>query len=177
MRRFTIERIAIFIEESNILGCMHILKTKISLHNLKTYLITGKELYNCFIYVPVSDENFHTEKNGYYRNLSLTSGFTLINKKPRTYTDEETGRTDNKCNFDVDITLDAVTTADNYDTAIFVTGDGDFCKLAKYLRMIGKKIKCVSVMECCNMDLINIVDEFINLKDIITTVKSDRPYH
>jgi len=156
---------------------MHILKTKISLHKLKEYLTRDKELYNCFIYVPVSDENFHTEKAGYYRNLSLVKGFTLINKKPRIYKNEITGKTKTKCNFDVDITLDAITTSNNYDTAIFVTGDGDFRRLVNYLRGIGKKIKCVSVIESCNMDFINIVDEFINFSEIIEEVKSNRPYY
>lgn len=167
----------IFIEESNILGCMHILEKKISLHKLKEFLTKDKILYNCFIYVPVSDENFHTDKNGYYRNLSMVSGFTLINKKPRIYVDKETGKTQKKCNFDVEITMDAITTSNNYDTAIFVTGDGDFCRLAKYLRFTGKKIKCISTMGSCNMDFINIVDEFIDLKDIIDDVKSNRPYY
>ena len=39
-----------------------------------------------------------------------------------------------KCNFDVELAIDAIDTLKKYDVFILCSGDGDFVKLAKYLK-------------------------------------------
>ena len=45
-----------------------------------------------------------------------------------------------KCNFDVEITIDAIRLIDYYDTFALFSGDSDFSMLLKFLRRKGKKI-------------------------------------
>ncbi len=45
-----------------------------------------------------------------------------------------------KCNFDVEITIDAIRLVDHYDTLALFSGDSDFSMLLKFLRRKGKKI-------------------------------------
>ncbi len=45
-----------------------------------------------------------------------------------------------KCNFDVEITIDAIRLIENYDTFALFSGDSDFSMLLKFLRRKGKKI-------------------------------------
>ncbi len=45
-----------------------------------------------------------------------------------------------KCNFDVEITVDATKTIDTYDTFCLLSSDADFAYLNAYLRSKGKKV-------------------------------------
>lgn len=49
-----------------------------------------------------------------------------------------------KCNFDVEITLDAVRLMDDYDTLCLFSGDSDFARLAHYAKKKGKEIIVVA---------------------------------
>jgi len=45
-----------------------------------------------------------------------------------------------KCNFDVEMTVDAIRLMAQYDTLVLFSGDADFVSLNRYLRKNGKKI-------------------------------------
>jgi len=45
-----------------------------------------------------------------------------------------------KCNFDVEIAVDAIRLMDYYDTFALFSGDSDFAALTKFLKKNGKKI-------------------------------------
>jgi uncharacterized LabA/DUF88 family protein len=45
-----------------------------------------------------------------------------------------------KCNFDVEMTVDAIMLMQDYDTLILFSGDADFVSLNRYLRKNGKKV-------------------------------------
>jgi uncharacterized LabA/DUF88 family protein len=48
-----------------------------------------------------------------------------------------------KCNFDVEISVDAVRLADNYDTICLLSSDADFAALMRYLKKLGKKVMLI----------------------------------
>ncbi len=50
---------------------------------------------------------------------------------------------DNKCNFDVEIAIDAVDQCANFDACVLASGDGDFIRLVRYLRGKGKHIHII----------------------------------
>ncbi|MBI2406213.1 MAG: NYN domain-containing protein [Candidatus Harrisonbacteria bacterium] len=45
-----------------------------------------------------------------------------------------------KCNFDVEIAIDAIRLMNDYDTLCLFSGDSDFARLAEYIKKRGKKI-------------------------------------
>ena len=45
-----------------------------------------------------------------------------------------------KCNFDVEITVDAIRRMDEYDTLVLMSGDADFVALSRFLKAKEKKI-------------------------------------
>ncbi|OGH72326.1 MAG: hypothetical protein A3I93_04575 [Candidatus Magasanikbacteria bacterium RIFCSPLOWO2_02_FULL_43_22] len=45
-----------------------------------------------------------------------------------------------KCNFDVELTVDAIRLSDLYDTFVLFSSDSDFARLLSYLKRSGKKI-------------------------------------
>lgn len=70
-------------------------------------------------------------------------GFTLVFKSISIYMDEK-GHTITKGNVDTDIVLYSVgRLADDFDKAIFVSGDGDFLSLYDYMDELGKLEKII----------------------------------
>jgi Uncharacterized conserved protein len=76
-----------------------------------------------------------------------------------------------KGNLDVDLAMDCLLTKDNYDVAILVTGDSDFEKLINVLRTFGKQIIVVSTKDSSSIELVNVCDLFVELKDLAPFIK------
>jgi len=70
-----------------------------------------------------------------------------------------------KCNFDVEITVDAIRLIGNYDTLALFSGDSDFLSLARFLRKNGKKVILVKGGHITS-DLRKEVDKVINAQSI-----------
>ncbi|MGE3278562.1 MAG: NYN domain-containing protein [Candidatus Altimarinota bacterium] len=82
-----------------------------------------------------------------------------------------------KCNFDVELCLDAMRLIDEYDTICLFSSDSDFHLLLKYLRKMGKKVILIkgghisSHLKSCADILINAQ----RIKSDIVSVKQKKP--
>lgn len=173
-----IKRVAIFIDEVNFESSAIELGMYVDLVKLKDYLVGKNELYNCFYYATGSHEDYHTSsKSGFYHRLTI-NGFTIKMKPVKKIPDPKDHNKiiGEKCNIDVELTLDVVTTVNNYDIAVLITGDSDFCKIVEFLRYSGKEVYAVSTGEPSSIDLKNIVDKYIDLKEIKNKIKYKKPY-
>ena len=82
-----------------------------------------------------------------------------------------------KCNFDVEITVDAIRLKDQYDTLALFSGDADFVSLARYLKKNGKKVVLFKGGHITS-DLRNAADKVINAQNIkrhIVQLKKRKP--
>lgn len=70
-----------------------------------------------------------------------------------------------KADWDVGISLDAVTLANHVDTVVLCTGDGDFSLLCSYLRHEGVRVEAMCFRESTSEDLIQAADEFIDMSE------------
>ncbi|MFH1582724.1 MAG: NYN domain-containing protein [Candidatus Falkowbacteria bacterium] len=66
-----------------------------------------------------------------------------------------------KCNFDVEITKDAITKMEKYNTIMLFSGDSDFGDLLSYLKEKGKKIIVVCTRNRMSVELEKVADKFI----------------
>lgn len=80
-------------------------------------------------------------------------GYKVIEKPISSVYDQYTGRMVNKCNFDVELTINAIQEKDNFDIFILCSGDGDFVKLLKYMKGQYKKTIIVSSSDRLNENL------------------------
>lgn len=80
--------------------------------------------------------------------------------------DSTSGKFVRKCNFDVEITIDAIRYRDDYDNFVLISGDGDFIPLVKYLKGYHKKTVVISDSSHLNNNLIKTANQTIYLKDI-----------
>lgn len=82
-----------------------------------------------------------------------------------------------KCNFDVEITVDAIRLKENYDTLALFSGDADFVSLARFLRKNDKKVILFKAGHITS-DLRNATDKVINAQNIkrhIVKLKKRKP--
>jgi len=78
-----------------------------------------------------------------------------------------------KCNFDVEICVDAIRLIDNYDTFCLFSSDADFVSLVNFIKGKGKKVILVK-SGFVQRNLINLADIVISAQDIkkyITIIK------
>jgi uncharacterized LabA/DUF88 family protein len=88
----------------------------------------------------------------------------IVRKKPLKQIVTENGICE-KGNMDVEIAIDALHYKDNYDTAIFFTGDSDFLKLATYLMNNKKEVYIFSSENNVSMELRTGTDGYLDLLD------------
>ena len=83
-----------------------------------------------------------------------------------------------KCNFDVEISVDAIRLLDQYDTLALFSGDSDFVSLIRFLKKKGKKVLLFKG-GFITSDLKKAVDKVINAqnikKHIAGVVKRQKP--
>jgi uncharacterized LabA/DUF88 family protein len=85
---------------------------------------------------------FLPTNNSLYTALQL-AGFTLVFKTVALYTDDD-GKEVPKGNVDTDIVLHAAAIEfDNYDKAVFVSGDGDFLSLYEFMQSKNKLLRII----------------------------------
>lgn len=158
------KRACIFIDGANFYFVQrNILQQRIDLLKFVNYFRVEFDIYNTFFYLAYREGDEGQEN---FIKLLAYSGITVI-KKPIKHLKDGSY----KGNLDVDITIDALLTKDNYQTAILCTGDGDFERLVWTLRNFGKEIVCVSTRESCAVELVNACDRYIDLKDLLPLVK------
>jgi uncharacterized LabA/DUF88 family protein len=131
------ERIAVFIDNSNLFQGFKKYNIKANYEKLKNLITRGRDLAGIYLYegiiYPISPS-----KKKWYKDLNLNSGYIVkasFNK-----------RTSNKAmekKIDVKLAIDMVSLAyeNMYDTAVLVSGDGDFVPVVKKLKKLHKKVE------------------------------------
>ncbi len=163
------ERVAIFIDGSNL---YHGLKenrgnANIDFEKFCSHLVENRRLTRIYYYnaPKIAQEN----PTGYIQQQSF---FNRIKKVP--FFELKLGRLVIRNNvtiekgIDVLITVDMIRYARNnaYDTAILVSGDGDFAPVLEFLKDFGKHIENAYFSRGRSNNLANHSDKFINLDNL-----------
>ena len=124
------ERIIIFIDNSNIFQGFRKYSVKVDYEKLKHALIKSRKLQNIFLYEGVVYP-MSPEKKKWYKDLSNKSGYTIkasFNKIVSHNVMEK--------KIDIQIAIDIISLAyeNAYDTAVLVSGDGDFVPVVKKIK-------------------------------------------
>lgn len=131
------ERITVFIDNSNIFMGFRKYGIKADYEKLKDIITKGRKLHGIFLYegivYPMS-----SEKKKWYKDLSEKSGYivkTSFDKIAFNYASEK--------KIDIKIAIDVISLAyeDAYDTAVLVSGDGDFVPVIKKIKELDKHIE------------------------------------
>ena len=70
-----------------------------------------------------------------------------------------------KADWDVGMSLDAVTLAPHVDTVVLCTGDGDFSRLCSHLRHQGVRVEVMALGPSTAEELIEATDAFVDITE------------
>lgn len=131
------EQIVIFIDNSNIFQGFRKYNIKVDYEKLKNVITKNCKLHEIILYEGVVYP-MSPEKKKWYKDLSNNSGYiikTSFNKIAREQRIEK--------KVDIKIAIDMISLAyeNEYDTAVLVSGDGDFIPVVKKIIELGKEIE------------------------------------
>lgn len=131
------ERVIIFIDNSNIFQGFRKYNIKADYEKLKNIITKGRRLQDIFLYEGVVYP-MSPEKKKWYEDLSEHSGYVIKASFDKIAANDAIEK-----KIDIQIAIDIISLAyeNAYDTAVLVSGDGDFVPVVKKVRELGKNVE------------------------------------
>jgi uncharacterized LabA/DUF88 family protein len=161
----SLERVAIFLDFHNLFPAMRDCGGQLNLIRLRDYLSEGRHLLDTFLYIGTRPSRMEAD-------LALHHQLRLQNFFVRTKIARIKADGSLKCDFDVDMAVDALEFARNVrpDIVVLGTGDRDFCVVAERLRLMGVRVEVASTRETVSAELLATAHDFIDLGTVVSEV-------
>ena len=138
------ERLALFIDGSNLYAAAKSLGFDIDYKLLRTEFMRRGKMLRAFYYTALLENDEYSPIRPLVDWLHY-NGFTMVTKSAKEYVDSQ-GRRKVKGNMDIELTVDAMETADHVDHIVLFSGDGDFRPLVEALQRKGVRVSVVSTI-------------------------------
>ena len=149
------QRIAVLADSQNLYhSAQSIYSRNIDYTALLEEAVDDRRLTRAIAYVIRADAD---EEESFFEAL-VDIGFETRIKDIRTFADGS-----KKADWDVGISLDAVTLANHVDTIALCTGDGDFTRLVRHLPHEGVRVEVYCFEESTAETLVEAADEFTDM--------------
>ncbi|PTA67786.1 LabA-like NYN domain-containing protein [Deinococcus arcticus] len=157
------ERIALFIDGANVYAAAKRLGWNFDHRKILDYFAAQGTLHNAFYYtaVPVPMD----DKQKRFTDALTYMGYT-VRTRPLREVSDDSGEVSRRASLDIEIVTDLLLTSDRFDTAVLLTGDGDFERPVEALRARGKRVVVACIAEMTSAELRNAADEYVDFKDI-----------
>jgi len=169
------ERIAIFIDGSNLYAAARALGFDINYKRLLEYFKSEGYLVRAFYYTALVDDQEYSPIRPLVDWLNY-NGYTMVTKPTKEYTDS-TGRRKIKGNMDIELAVDVMEMAETLDHLILFSGDGDFRRLVEAVQRRGRRVTVVSTVKSSPPmvadELRRQADRFLELADLMPQIARD----
>ncbi|MCK0169377.1 NYN domain-containing protein [Jannaschia sp. S6380] len=162
------ERLALFIDGANLYAAAKALSFDIDYRLLRQEFVRRGKLLRAYYYTALMDSEEYSPIRPLVDWLQY-NGFTMVTKPAKEYTDSQ-GRRKVKGNMDIELTVDALHTAEHVDHIVLFSGDGDFLPLVAALQRKGVRVSVCSTLRSqpsmISDDLRRQADNFIELDEL-----------
>jgi uncharacterized LabA/DUF88 family protein len=149
------QRVAILVDSQNLYHTAQSLyERKIDYGSLLDRAVDDRTLVRAIAYVIQANA---PDEQSFFDAL-VDIGFEIRQKEIKTFQDGT-----KKADWDVGMSLDAVSLASKVDTLVLCTGDGDFARLGTYLTHEGVRVEVMSFRESTADELIEAAHAFTDL--------------
>lgn len=131
-------RAAVFIDGANLFFTQRHLGWQIDFSRLMAFFMAGYASVQANYYVPASEPV--TDENAAFQRVLTAHGYRITSKPVKKIVNKETGVIVMKGNLDVELVVDALIGADQFDTFILFSGDSDFLPLLRALKHKEKEV-------------------------------------
>jgi uncharacterized LabA/DUF88 family protein len=167
------ERIALFIDGSNLYAAARALGFDIDYKRLLELFQTKGRLIRAFYYTALFEDQDYSPIRPLVDWLDY-NGYTMVTKPTKEFTDA-TGRRKIKGNMDIELAIDVMEMADRLDHIVLFSGDGDFRRLVEAVQRKGVRVSVVSTIRSqppmVADELRRQADNFIELQDMAPKIQ------
>ncbi len=167
------ERIALFIDGSNLYAAAKALEFDIDYKRLLELFSSKGRLVRAFYYTALMEDQEYSPIRPLVDWLDY-NGYTMVTKPTKEFTDSA-GRRKIKGNMDIELAVDLMEMAENIDHAVVFSGDGDFRRIVEAVQRKGLRVSVVSTMQSkppmIADELRRQADDFIELVDIYDEIR------
>ena len=168
MTFYSQERIALFIDGSNLFAAARSLEFDIDYKKLLKVFADKGRLIRAFYYTALIEDQEYSPIRPLVDWLDY-NGYTMVTKPTKEFTDS-TGRRKIKGNMDIELAVDLMEMVENIDHAVLFSGDGDFRRLVDAVQFKGLRVSVVSTVRSqppmIADELRRQADNFIELDDL-----------
>ena len=151
------QRVAVLVDAQNLYHSAQSLYTNnIDYSSLLEKSVQGRELTRAIAYVIRADS---PEEESFFEALT-DIGFETKIKDIKTFSDGS-----KKADWDLGMSLDAVTLAEHVDTIVLCTGDGNFSRLCSHMRHEGVRVEVMGFESSTAEELKEAADSFVDLSE------------
>ncbi|CCQ73568.1 NYN domain-containing protein [Magnetospira sp. QH-2] len=162
------ERVALFIDGSNLYAAARALGFDIDYKRLLEHFASKGHLIRAFYYTALLEDQEYSPIRPLVDWLDY-NGYTMVTKPTKEFTDSA-GRRKIKGNMDIELAIDVMEMADRLDHIVLFSGDGDFRRLVEAVQRKGVRVTVVSTVRSqppmVADELRRQADTFIELTDL-----------
>lgn len=142
---YTEEKVAIFIDGSNLYAAARSLEFDIDYKKLLEWIASQGRLVRAFYYTALIDDHEYSPIRPLVDWLDY-NGYSMVTKPTKEFIDAQ-GRKKIKGNMDIELAIDMMEMADNVDHIMLFSGDGDFRRLIEAVQRKGVRVTIVSTIK------------------------------
>jgi uncharacterized LabA/DUF88 family protein len=173
------ERIALFIDGSNLYAAARALEFDIDYKRLLEVFTAKGHLVRAFYYTALVEDQEYSPIRPLVDWLDY-NGYTMVTKPTKEFTDSA-GRRKIKGNMDIELAIDVMEMAEHLDHVVLFSGDGDFRRLVDAIQRKGLRVSVVSTVRSqppmIADELRRQADNFIELEDLRGSITRDNVGH
>jgi uncharacterized LabA/DUF88 family protein len=152
------DRVAIFIDGSNLFYASSQLQIEIDYVKLLSFLIQGRRLLRAYFYTGTDQSS---ERQQGFLLWMRRNGYRVVTKDLLQLADGS-----KTANLDVEIVIDMITLAPHCDTLMLLSGNGNLTYAVNAVSYKGAQVELVSLRSMTSESLINVVDRYTDLATI-----------
>ena len=173
MNFYSNERIALFIDGSNLYAAARALGFDIDYKKLLNIFSDDGYLVRAFYYTALVEDQDDSPIRPLVDWLDY-NGYTMVTKPTKEFTDTA-GIRNIKGNMDIELAVDVMEMTPHVDHVVIFSGDGDFRRLVEWAQSKGKRVSVVSTVKSkppmIADELRRQADVFMELADLRATIE------
>ncbi len=166
------ERIAMFIDGSNLYAAARSLGFDIDYKRLRDSFAAEGRLVRAFYYTALMEDQEYSPIRPLVDWLDY-NGYTMVTKPVKEFTDAY-GRRKIKGNMDIELAIDVMEMTELVDHILLFSGDGDFRRLVEAVQRKGRRVTVISTVRSSPPmiadELRRQADNFIELMDLANSI-------
>ena len=151
IKQFIKGKVYVFIDAANIFYSQKTLGWRVSYEKLINYFRDECDLGHCFLYTGKISGDIKQQR---FLDMLEITGYIVRTKEVKKIHAGKAAEK-RKCNLDIELTLDIISTMSKFDTAVLISGDSDYAPVVDKIKREGKRVIIISTRGHISKELLD----------------------